>query len=493
MNSFVSGLKTSTTVARTKNGAITKATSGNALVDLFFLAGSSRGKNIIPQFTAALAENTELALRLALWTRDVRGGAGERETFRSFLKHLEATDFKALARVLPRVPDVGRWDDVLVLESDEGRALAFDMINAALDAGNGLCAKWMPRKGPVAEALREYLGYSPKRYRKTLVSLTNVVETKMCAGQWAEITYDHVPSIAAKNYRKAFWKHNPEGYKNYVEALKKPVKEGEKPEAKINAGAIFPHDVLKPFIDASFNSYLYGMRRKGSDNAVTEDVIAAQWAALPDFVGEGSFIPLSDVSGSMTATIGNTNVAFIDVSIALGMYLAERNKGAFKDVILHFSSTPKIEVLKGDLKARVKQYTKDVHMGSTNLEAAFDAILAHAKKNNVPEADMPKNLIILSDMEFNQTCQPGRYGEVTNYDSARRKYAEAGYNMPNVVFWNLNGRAGNSPVTVDNSGTALVSGFSPSIMKSLLSGKSITPYDIMLNTIMSDRYALADA
>jgi len=486
MNTFVKSLNTPVaSVARTNNGALTHATSTDPVVDLFFLAGASRGKDITGLFGQALSTEPELALRLALWARDVRGGAGEREIFRSFLKYLEKNDFASLGRIMPRVPDLGRWDDLLVFETPQAKELAFILIQEGLEKGNGLCAKWMPRKGPLAEELRAFLGYSPKRYRKTLVSMTKVVETQMCAKNWKEIVYDHVPSVASKRYRKAFYKHDPEGFGAYIASLKKAVETGEKSDRKINAGAIFPHDIVSGLIQDSLGYY-------GRGNITQSDIDHAmvQWAALPDFVGEGSFITLSDVSGSMGSPVGNTKTRMIDVSIALGLYCSERNKGAFKDVVLHFSSTPYIEVLKGNLAQRISQFGQNVHMSSTNLDAAMKAILSHAKTYKVPQEEMPKTLLIISDMEFNATCS-GNFGEVTNYDNARRLYAEAGYDMPNIVFWNLNGRQGNSPVKSKTPGVGLVSGFSPSIMKSILSAKSVTPRDLMLNTIMNTRYDLA--
>lgn len=467
-------VKPTSTPAYTLNGAVTLPHSGNAIVELFHLAGASRGKNIIPQFDAALNDNVELALRVALWVRDVRGGAGERETFRSFLKHLEATRPEDLRRVLPRVPELGRWDDILVLETNFGKTLAYFMIRDALAARDGLCAKWMPRKGKIAVELRMFLGLSPKTYRKTLVELTKVVETQMCSNQWNDVNYSHVPSVAHARYRKAFWKHSPERYKEYVDALSSPTKVKG---VKINAGAVYPHDLVKTFI-----SHYYG---NASVSVVERDSIRAQWKALPDFVGEGSFIPMIDVSGSMFS--GSSNVRPIDVSMSLGVYLAERNKSAFKNIWLTFSSQPSLEILKGEeIDEKIMSMDMRHWDMSTNIEGAFNTILNHAVKNKVPQEDMPQSLIVLSDMEFNSN-NAGK----TNFEVAKAAFAKAGYTLPNLVFWNLNARAGNSPVSYTESGTALVSGFSPSIMKSVLSKFNTTPIEVVLETIMSDRYRLA--
>jgi hypothetical protein len=213
----------------------------------------------------------------------------------------------------------------------------------------------------------------------------------------------------------------------------------------------------------------------------------AQWDALPNYVGDANIMPLVDVSGSMGCPAGNnTSVTCLDVSVSLGLYLADKNKGAFNGTFLTFSDRPELLTLKGNIVQKAQQMIKSSWGMSTNLHAAFDKILSTAVKNNVPQGDMPKMLLILSDMQFNQ-C-------VRHDDSAmemiERKYRDAGYELPAVVFWNLNS-SDNVPVKSDKSGAALVSGFSPSIMTSLLKAdpSEFTPYGVMLKTIMSDRYA----
>ncbi len=231
MNTFVDAVVNQE--ARTENGMKARKSTANAVVDLFYNIGASRGKDIVPAFTAAFVENKELALRVAAWSRDVRGGAGERETFRNILRHLEDTDFRSAVHLLAKVPELGRWDDVLVFKNPFLKQVAFEMIHRALKANDGLCAKWMPRQGSIATELRNYLDWSPKFYRKRLVELTKVVETQMCAKEWDSINFSHVPSVAASRYKKAFNRNTPM-YAAYVESLVK----GDNPEVKVNAGAV---------------------------------------------------------------------------------------------------------------------------------------------------------------------------------------------------------------------------------------------------------------
>ena len=468
MNAFVNAIANQE--ARTANGMKARKSTANACVDLFYKIGASRGKNITGEFTAAYVENSDVALRIAQWSRDVRGGAGERQIFRDLLVHLEKTDPDAALALLKKVPEVGRWDDIFVFSTPALKTAAYTMLGDALRAQNGLAAKWTPRKGKIAAEIRAFFGMTPKQYRKSLVAMTKVVETQMCANDWDNINFSHVPSVAARNYKKAFGRHTP----LFAEYVAKLVS-GDK-TVKVNANAIFPHDVLK------------GVINRTTLDKTTTDHIVAQWDALPNYVGDASIMPIVDVSGSMSCPAGkNTNVTCMDVSISLGLYLADKNKGVFKDTFLTFSDKPQLVTLKGNIVDKVAQMSKSDWDMSTNLHAAMDKILSVAVKGSVPAGDMPAMLLILSDMQFNQCA---RYDD-TAMQMIERKFADAGYTVPQIVFWNLNS-SDNVPVKADKSGAALVSGFSPSIMTSLLAADldQFTPEGIMLKTVMSDRYKI---
>lgn len=440
----------------------TNDSSLDANVDLFFQVGASRGKpEIIATFERAYQENRVNALRIAAWARDVRGGAGERGTFRLILSHLETNHMNDLAMMLPLVSVYGRWDDLLVLTTDTGRNMAFALIKEALMVKqDALCAKWMPRKGDDAVALRNYLGLTPKGYRKTLVTLTKVVETSMCAQEWTKINYSHVPSVAAARYQKAFGKHDEVGYAKYKADLVSGV-------AKINASAVYPYDVVK------------------SMKAGDREVAKAQWEALPNYIGNALVLPMVDVSGSMSCPVGgNPNLTCMDVAVSLGLYLADKNTGAFKDMFLTFHSHSKLEVLRGDILSKLTQLSAADWGMSTNIIGAFKELLNVAVKNEVPEEGMPKYILILSDMEFD-SCS--KYDD-SAIESINRQYMGAGYVRPNIIFWNLSAAAKRSPVTVKDDGTALISGFSPAIMAAVLAAKNVDPLSIMLSAINIERY-----
>jgi hypothetical protein len=472
MNAFVNAVANQE--ARTENGMKVRKSTAKACVDLFYKIGASRGKNITGDFTAAYVENSDVALRIAQWARDVRGGAGERQLFRDILVHLEKRDPDAALALLKKIPEVGRWDDIFVFQDPVLKSAAYTMLGDALRAKNGLAAKWTPRKGQTAAEIRAFFGMTPKQYRKSLVALTTVVETQMCAGDWDNINFSHVPSVASRIYKKAFNRHTP-AFAEYVAKLVS----GDK-TVKVNASAIFPHDVLKGLI-----GHYYNVRKM--DKTETDHVIA-QWDALPNYVGDASIMPIVDVSASMSCPAGkNTSVTCMDVSISLGLYLADKNKGVFKDTFLTFSDKPELVTLKGNIVQKVDQMARSDWDMSTNLHAAMDKILSVAVKGNVPASDMPAMLLILSDMQFNQCA---RFDD-SAMEMIERKFEAAGYSVPQIVFWNLNS-SDNVPVKADKSGAALVSGFSPSIMTSLLAADldQFTPTGIMMKTIMVPRYDL---
>ena len=495
MNAFADSWKTAQTTTLTENGDVTFTSSTNAGLDLFFTVGALRGQGterLYRLFATAFGENPYLATRVMLWARDIRGGAGERQIFRDLLVWLEANAPDVLELVLPKVPELGRWDDLTgkkdhVFKTEKFRMMAFDLVEQALRDGNKLAAKWMPRNGVVANALMKHFGLSPRQYRKVLTKLTEVVENLMCSKQWSSINYEHVPSLAQIRYTRAFGKHDPVRYSEYASKAKKyseylvaaasadaPQNFEEPEKVKINAAAVYPYDVLKPLIS------------EHSRGVVNYDTINAQWNTLPNFVGSENVLPVVDVSGSMYCPIPGSKIQAIDVSVSLGLYLATKNRGAFNNIFMTFSSSSDLVTLKGkDITTCVQQLVS-AHWGmSTNIDAAFANILRHAKTNNVPAEDMPASILVISDMEFNAASSRN-----TAFERQRQLFADAGYRLPNVVWWNVMSRHDNVPVKNDTSGTALVSGFSPTIVKNVLSGDSFSPEKIMLKTIMDPRYDL---
>lgn len=456
----------------TNNGARTQSSSLYKLLDLFFIAGASRKmseKQITDMFDAALAENTLLTLKCMFWARDIRGGSGERRFFRVCMEHLRKDYNEIYKSMVNHVPEYGRWDDLFF---STATALSnYRMIRSGLQSQNSLLAKWLPRKGNIARIIREKLKLSPRNYRKTIVRLSQTVEQQMCARQWKHINYKGVPSVAMNKYRKAFYRNDENRFTAYISAVTKGTK-------KINASAIFPHTLVRAIYQGE-----------------NEKAVEAQWMNLPNYM-EGSnerILPICDTSGSME---DNNNLP-MDVSIALGVYISERNEGPFKDAFMTFSAKPEMFVTKGTLKQRLNQI-KNANAGyNTNLVATFNSILNAGIKHKLSNKDMPTKVLVISDMEFDGAAS--KYGVsaeaqrlssrefLTNYEVIKRNYSKVGFNMPTIVFWNVNGRPENVPATKDDR-VGLVSGFSPAILKSILGGKIYSPSQLMLRTIDSDRY-----
>ena len=470
-------------VKRTENGAKAWATSDSKVLDLFGKIGSSRGRDLSGAFSAALAEDENLAVRVLLWARDVRSGAGERQTFRNLLRAMEAQNPTLAGRIMHKVPELGRWDDLFSYQDPINRRNALRMYADALMNGDGLAAKWAPRhvsskkantpgklqKLKNARALMKFMMLTPAEYRKILVGATRVVESLMCAKRWDEINFSHVPSLASARYQKAFGKNAAEAYSAYIRELQKPQEQRD-PKVKINAGAVYPYDVVKSL-------------RRGN-----EAVANAQFEALPNYVGDTKIMPMVDVSGSMGVELAG-GMSAMDIALSLGLYLSSKTSSDFKDMFITFTSSATIQVLKGSLSQKMRQMQGAVGY-DTNLTKAFDSLLETAKRGNVSPENMPDFIAIMSDMQFNDMSIKGT--SVTALEMARQKYRDAGYECPKLIFWNLAARASadQSPVKVNDQGVVLVSGFSPSIMATVLGAnpEEFTPYNLMLKTINSERY-----
>ena len=462
---FIDALQSEDTY--TENGMVTNSSTLNECVNLFFTIGAMRKQDkerLISTFSKAFNENPLVALKILFWVRDVRGGAGERQIFRDIIIYLVENHPNVVQKNIQLIPHFGRWDDLSVLFGTKLEAEATRMFVSGLIVENGLCAKWIPRKGVIFNSIRKALNTTPKNLRKLLVGISNTVEQKMCANQWTNIEYEKTPSLAMGRYTKAFAKHDITGFSEYLEKLKKG-------ETKVNAGAVYPYNIVQTMEQGSW------------------ELANEQWKALPNFM-EGTtekILPVVDVSGSMSSIVSGS-ISCLDVAVSLGLYISERNEGVFKDSFITFSEHPQLEKVSGTLKERYKQMIAADWGMSTNLEKVFELILNQAIKHSVSPEDMPSKILIMSDMEFNQASDHSE----SAIQMMRRMYDESGYSLPQVIFWNIQSRNKNFPVRCDESGTALISGLSPSIVKSVLGGKQMTPVSIMNETINSERYSIIE-
>lgn len=453
--SFIDAMQTKDVV--TENGMPAHSTTGQGVLDFFSKSGASRKsseKEILSLFQSALSEDSLNAKRALFYARDIRGGQGERRLFRTILRDLAVNDPESLINNLPLIPKYGRWDDLMVLEGTPLEKVAVGLWAQALRDQNGLAAKWAPRSGPWFAFLRRALELNAGDYRRLIARLTKVVETQMCENEWNEINYSHVPSVASLRYRKAFYRHDQERYKEFV-------KKAKKGEVKIHSGVLYPSDLVKHY-------FVWNPKK--------DETVEAQWTQLPNWLenNEGGILPIADVSGSMSGQP-------MEVSVGLGIYLAERLNGTFKGVLCTFSENPTFFKLTGTSLLKNVEIVKNAHWGmNTDFSKVFQILLRRAQDNNVPEHDMPKKILVISDMQFNQCSQ---YPSATGLESIRKQYQSAGYELPEIVFWNVRASSG-QPAKKNDKGVQLVSGYSPSIMKSILASKpQATPLDLMYETL----------
>jgi hypothetical protein len=479
MTTFLNALENNFNTTTTANGAKAYKSTGSKNLDLFGKIAACRDNvpEAVRLFNLAYAEDAETAARILFWARDIRGGQGERKIFRELFKELVRSDAAIGAKLVGLIPEFGRWDDLVVLEGTLVWDVALNAIKTQLttdlntEVGNSvsLLAKWLPSVNAsskeskrIGRKIAEAMGWSERQYRKALTALRTqirIVEQAMCSREWGNIDYSKLPSRAGFMYRKAFAKRDGERYQTYLNAV-------EKGEAKINAGTIYPYEIVDKYLN------------KGESSDQTLNLM---WEALPNYMEGQEFngLVVADVSRSMYETP-------MAVSISMAMYISERNTGIWKDKFLTFSSTPELQTVTGQTIAqRIRNLSNAAWGMNTDLQAVFNLVLNTAVRNNVPEGDMPRKLIIVSDMEFDRCCTGA---SVTNFEAIRIKYAQAGYSLPELVFWNVNA-GGNVPMKMHDTGTCLVSGCSPSILTSVLTGKVITPIEVMKNAVYAERYA----
>lgn len=478
----------------TENGATAYNSTTDACLDMFATVGSLRSRNesdLRRIFDEAYKEDKLLATKILFYARDIREGCGEREIFRVLIKYLAEYHKEAIRPNLALVGEYGRFDDLYALVGTAlekemwavmKNQLESDIKNYKAGKPISLLAKWVKTADASSKNTRQlgiktainlgYKVYDFKRIIRELRAYLEVVEVYMSTGKWTSIKYSSVPSNAMKRYRKAFLKHDEDRFNSFVN---KAVNGDE----KINSATLYPYDIVMGI--TNFN-YGYGSTLNIRDDKVLE----AQWRQLPNYVEAGTnALVVADLSGSMTCQNGMPMAS----SIALSIYFAERNVGAYKDMFIPFSSDAHIVKIKGDTLADKINYVFKAnrgYWGSTNLEAAFKKVLKVAVDNNVPRDEMVKSLIVISDMEIDGATSDSRAWSF--YDKMREMYEKAGYDIPNIVFWNVAARNDTFHADKDRKGVQLVSGQSINTFKNLMGSVGMTPMEMMHKVIDSPRY-----
>ena len=505
MNALLNGMKDATNYTLTENGGITHVTTKSDLLDMFAMGAAMRSRSdadVILMFMKAFQENPSYALKCLFYIRDVRGGQGERRFFRVIMKWLAENHTDAARRNLQYVPEFGRWDDLYVFVGTPLQNDALQIMKDQLELDvqcktPSLLAKWMKSENTssadsrrLGGITRKFLGLNHKQYRKTLSILReriNVLERLMSENRWDEIEFDKIPSKAGLKYKNAFARRDI--IKAKYEAFAKDT------TTKVNAKALYPYEVVDQAIKCGRISNGWSIRYRDYDpEDVDRLMVNKYWDNLADYFNGATFngIAVVDTSGSMTR---GDAAAPINVAISLGMYCAEKAKGPFANHYISFASRPQLIETKGvDFVDKVQRIYRTNLVDDTNIEAVFDLLLNTAIKNNCTQDDLPQNVIIISDMEFNMAVNDRWYnpGSVTRsnvetvLEGKAREWARHGYQMPHLIFWNVDARQNNIPM-LGNGPISFVSGMSPSIFETIMSGK--TGYDLMMEKLNSERYA----
>lgn len=455
INPLLAGMQARTT---TTNGAQAFRTTLNSCLDLFAKAPMVEICELHDLLTKAWDECPETTTKLAFWLRDPRQGAGRREAGRRALEFVAQRTVGTLSNPT-HIANYGRWDDLLSLPIDDKCVKAW--VRAARN--NKLAAKWLPResskkKGVYARTFAKTLGWSSKEYRQFCSAHTEVVETQMCQKQWGNIVYQRVPSQAFRKLNGAFARNDEYRFNCFLKAA-------ESGQTTINAGAIYPHEVIQKTLGN------FGRWGNGEVYGAEE----AQWKNLPNFFdGPCSTIVVADTSGSMFG--GDGKVRPIDVSLALALYCAERMEGPFKDNFITFSRNANLHYVNPNksIAERIEMISEIV--SNTDLLAVYKLLLTTARSLRIKQEDMPKNILIISDMQFDSMVDSS-----VPHQRAKEMFEQAGYEAPNLIYWNV-ASAKALPITHNEAGAALVSGYSPAVLKAVFGG-DLNPMSVMRRAI----------
>ena len=476
-------LKNEANKTLTENLAATYKTTGSYCLDFFATAGALRDDadddEIQKRFSRAFIEDKNLALKIAFHTRDIRGGLGERRIFRVILEWLAKNSPSSILKNIKFIPEFGRFDDLFSLFGTSCEKNILNFIKSQLDSdienkNPSLLAKWLPSINASNEITRlraqkisKFLGMDYKTYRKTLAALRQkikILENNLREKDYS-FNYSAQPSKAMFKYRQAFLRNDRERYRKFLS----DVATGQ---AKIHTGTLAPYEIILPLVS-----------ERGEFSPEELKSIDVTWNAQEDFTRGENALAVIDGSASMYGGLGV--ISPISVALSLGIYFAERNEGEFKNHFITFSESPKLVEIKGENIFEKVNYCKTFNaVANTDLQKVFELILDTAVKNNLPQSEMPAALYIISDMEFDSCVENA---DLTNFEYAKKIFNEHGYELPKIIFWNVDSRHDQQPVTMNEQGVILVSGRSPRIFSMVKEG-NLTPLKFMLQVLNSPRY-----
>jgi len=483
-------LKGALNMTTTENGAPAYVSTKSECLDLFSRIGALRGRDhqeVQALFEKAYVEDKDLAMKILFYARDIRKGLGERQTFRNLLAFLANAYPESVRKNLEWIPEFGRWDDLLCLIETPLRKNVLEMIRKQFvkdmeDVHHGnpvsLLGKWLPsintsswKTAWYGREIAKYLDISEREYRKSLTLLRKqirIIEDNLRRVDYS-FYYEDQPSGAMLKYRKAFMKHDMDRYKAYLD----DVNSGKK---TMHASTLYPYDIVRKL--------MYTVRH----NDLERYALDTAWKNLEDYEDSSNSLCVIDGSGSMYWS--GVGIRPIDAALSLGIYFAEHNTGEFHNHFITFSENPRLVEIKGsDIYEKVMYCMGFNEVANTNLEKVFKLLLDTAVKNHMRKDDMPKTLYIISDMEFDSCADDS---DMTVFEAAKKAFHEQGYLLPQVVFWNVESRNDQSPVTRNEQGVALVSGATPKLFNMVANGIP-DPMTVMYDVLLSERYEMIKA
>jgi len=472
-------IKNITNVTYTENGAVSNASTFEPCLDFFAVSGALRNaedKRVLELFVRAFATSPDYALRALFYTRDIRGGVGERRAFRIILRWLANMFPETVIKNIDNISEYGRYDDMLELFDTPCQKAMVEYIKKVLEADEekmlhgesvSLLSKWLPsinasnyERKKQAQLLAKLLGMTEKTYRQKLSALKkylDILERRLCEKDYS-FEYEKQPSKALYKYRRAFIRNDEDRYLKYIDL----VKDGK---TQLNAKTLYPYEIIRDAIKP-------GLLKNDID------VLDTTWKNLPNFCDGRNAIAVIDGSGSMVGTP-------LNIATSLGIYFAERNRGYFHNHFITFSKNPKLVKIHGNTIVDKAEYCMSYNeIANTDLIKVFGLILKAAIKNNLPQSELPETIYVISDMEFDA----GVCDNISLHEEVKELFEKHGYILPNIVYWNVDSRNNQYPVKANEYGCVLVSGASPSVFKMVIS-QEISPLKFMLSVLDSERYS----
>ena len=490
-------LKIEANTAYTANGAVSNAGTMSDTLDFFATAGALRNvsdEEITERFIRAFAEDRDIAMKTLFYARDIRGGLGERRAFRVIIRYLAENYPDTVRKNIANLAEYGRFDDILSLigTASEAETVAYiretlekDMASMQARRPVSLMAKWLPSVNAssretvrLAKKIAKAMHMSDASYRRMLSALRSyikILENNLREKDYT-FEYEKQPSKAMFKYRRAFIRNDEDRYLDFI-------KKAKTAPSVMNTSTLTPYDIVSRIVNSRTSDFFGRDNFKSSLSAEEKEVLDVTWNALENYVNSDNTLVVVDGSGSMYCSMFAVKPAAVAES--LGIYFAERNKGAFANHFITFSANPRLVKIKGkDIFEKVKYAMSFNECSNTNIEKTFDLILNTAVKNRLKQKDMPSRLIIISDMEFDSAASDA---SKTNFENAKAKFRMRGFKLPQLVYWNVNSINRQQPVKMNDRGTILVSGMSPQIF-AMLKDDKLDPYSFMMSVLSSARY-----